>query len=378
MSLSISEFIESEFKYLHQHPELSYKEYETTHRITEDLKNHGINILPYNLKTGVVAEIGQGDRVVALRADIDALPLSEKTDLPYKSIHEGVMHACGHDSHTAILLGAALLLNEKKDRLKGRVRFIFQPAEEAPGGANKIIEAGGIKDVLAIFGIHSSPLYEVGTVALKSGPTHAAVEKFSVIIRGVGAHAALPHKSTDPLIAASALVEALQSVVSRNVNPHDEAVLSVTSLNCGTTWNVIADEARLSGTIRSYSKSARQILKERFLQIAKGIGATYGVLVTANFDIEVGATYNDESLLEFANKSASKVGLKVKTAQASMGGEDFSLYEEHIKGFFTLLGTGISAPHHNPKFTVDLKALYPAARYLATLASTYLGDDYDF
>ncbi len=376
MTASIGEFIENEFKYLHAHPELSYEEYETTKRIREVLLRHGIGILPFNLKTGLVAEIGQGDVVVALRADIDALPIEEKTTLPYKSVHEGVMHACGHDSHTAILIGAALLLNEQKDRLKGRVRLVFQPAEEAPGGARTIIEAGGLDGVGAIFGIHSSPLYETGTVALKTGPTHAAVEKFYITIKGRGAHAALPHESRDPLLAASALVQALQSVVSRNVSPHDEAVLSVTRLVSGTTWNVIPDEAVLEGTIRSYSKNVRRILKERFLKIAEGIALTYDVEVIPRFVIEVGATDNDESLMPYALSSAQKAGLVVKEAHASMGGEDFSIYEDYVKGFFALIGTGTGAPHHNPLFTVDTGALYPAARFLKEVAVAYLEDNY--
>ena len=180
MTAHIKDFIEQEFYHFHSHPELSYQEFETTKRLKEDLEKNGIKILPLDLKTGVVAEIGQGNTTVAIRADIDALPVQENTDLPYKSTVSGVMHACGHDSHAATILGAALLLKEHEKELKGKVRVIFQPAEEAPGGAGTVIKAGGLDGVKAIFGIHSSSLFDVGTLGISAGPIHAAVEKFKI------------------------------------------------------------------------------------------------------------------------------------------------------------------------------------------------------
>ena len=184
MTAHIKDFIEQEFYHFHSHPELSYQEFETTKRLKEDLEKNGIKILPLDLKTGVVAEIGQGNTTVAIRADIDALPVQENTDLPYKSTVSGVMHACGHDSHAATILGAALLLKEHEKELMGKVRIIFQPAEEAPGGAGTVIKAGGLNGVKAIFGIHSSSLFDVGTLGISAGPNHAAVEKFKIIFTG--------------------------------------------------------------------------------------------------------------------------------------------------------------------------------------------------
>lgn len=372
MNLDIKEYIEKEFYYLHSHPELSYKEIETTKRLKEDLQSNGIKVLPYELDTGVVGEIGSGDKTVAIRADIDALPVTEETTLPYKSLTPGVMHACGHDSHAALVLGAALLLKQQEDKLKGRVKIIFQPAEEAPGGAQKIIDAGALDDVQAIFGAHSCPLYEVGTLGLTGGPTHAAVEKFEVHFEGSGTHAAHPNLGQDTILIASHFITAVQSIVSREIDPIDSAVVSITHIQAGTTWNVIPQTAFLEGTIRTYTKDGRAKAKKRFEEIAKGVAATFGIRVSIKWTVEIPATFNDYKLLELAQKTALSTGFKVEEAPRSLGGEDFSLYQEKIPGFFTLVGTGKSYPNHNPKFSVDPSALFPAAKYVAELAKAYL------
>ena len=372
MNLDIKEYIEKEFYYLHSHPELSYKEIETTKRLKDDLRNNGINVLPYELETGVVGEIGSGDKTVALRADIDALPVTEETSLSYKSLTKGVMHACGHDSHAAIVLGAALLLKQQEAKLNGRVRIIFQPAEEAPGGAQKIIDAGSLKDVKAIFGVHSCPLYEVGTLGLTGGPTHAAVEKFEVLFEGSGTHAAHPNLGQDTVLIAAHFISAVQSIVSREIDPIDSAVVSITHIQAGNTWNVIPQNAFLEGTIRTYTRDSRAKAKRRFEEIAKGIAATFGIRVIIRWTVEIPATFNDYKLLELAQKAALSTGFKYEEAPRSLGGEDFSLYQEKIPGFFTLVGTGKSYPNHNPKFCVDPSALFPAAEYVAELATAYL------
>ncbi|MGN0915872.1 MAG: amidohydrolase [Succinivibrio sp.] len=372
MTTEIKNFIEQEFYHFHSHPELSYQEFETTERIKHDLASHGIEVLPLNLETGAVGRIGNGDKKVALRADIDALPVTEETSLPYKSLKNGVMHACGHDSHAAIILGAALLLKEQEQDLKGEVRVIFQPAEEAPGGASKIIKAGALDKVDAIFGVHSAPIFEVGTLGIAAGPTCAAVEKFKITFKGKGTHAAHPNLGTDALYVAAAFVNAAQSIVSRNTDPSDPAVVSITHLDAGTTWNVIPETALLEGTIRTYSVSARKTAKDRLTELVHGIAASFGATGNIEWLIELPATNNDPKLSEFAKEIAHNNGFKVEKSPMSLGGEDFSLYQEVIKGAFIQVGTGESYPNHNPKFKIDPVAIYPAAKYVAELAKAYL------
>lgn len=372
MTEHIKDFIEQEFYYFHKHPELSYEEFETTKRLKADLQKAGIKIEDNNLKTGVIATIGHGKRVVALRADIDALKITENTDLAYKSVNEGIMHACGHDSHASAVLGAALLLKEAEDSLNGTVRIIFQPAEEAPGGAREIINAGGLKDVEAIFGIHSAPIFEVGTLGIAKGPTCAAVEKFKIVLKGKGTHAAHPELGIDPLLAASQFVGAVQSIVSRNITPGDPAVVSVTRLDAGTSWNIIPDSVELEGTIRTYSKEARALAKTTFERILKGTALSFGVSADLSWVVEIPATDNDKDLSEFATKVARDLNFDVQKSPQSMGGEDFSLYQEKVKGLFIQFGTGHGAPNHNPLFKVDPKAIYPTSVYLSELIKRYL------
>lgn len=372
MAEHIKDFIEQEFYYFHKHPELSYEEFETTKRLKADLQKAGIKIEDNNLKTGLIATIGHGKRVVALRADIDALKITENTDLPYKSVNEGIMHACGHDSHASAVLGAALLLKEAEESLNGTVRIIFQPAEEAPGGAREVINAGGLNDVEAIFGVHSAPIFEVGTLGIAKGPTCAAVEKFKIVLKGKGTHAAHPEVGVDPLLAASQFVGAVQSIVSRNITPGDPAVVSVTRLDAGTSWNIIPDSVELEGTIRTYSKEARTLAKTTFERILKGTALSFGVSADLSWVVEVPATDNDANLSEFATKVARDLNFDVQQSPKSMGGEDFSLYQEKVKGLFIQFGTGLGAPNHNPSFKVDPKAIYPTSVYLSELIKRYL------
>jgi amidohydrolase len=375
MTAQIKDFIEQEFYYFHQHPELSYQEFETTKRLKSDLQKAGIKVIDSSLKTGLIAQIGEGGRVVALRADIDALKVTENTDLPYKSVNEGIMHACGHDSHASAVLGAALLLKEKEASLKGTVRIIFQPAEEAPGGALEVIKAGGLNDVEAIFGIHSASIFEVGSLGIAAGPTCAAVEKFKIVIEGKGTHAAHPELGNDPLIAATEFVGAVQSIVSRNILPGDPAVISVTHLDAGTSWNIIPNSVELEGTIRTYSKEARATAKKNFERVLNGIAAAFGVKANLTWIVEVAATNNDPALSVFAADVAKELNLTVHKSPKSMGGEDFSLYQEKVKGLFIQFGTGLGAPNHNPSFKVDPSAIYPTSVYLSRLLEKYLEQD---
>lgn len=220
---------------LHQNPELSLQEVATTARIRDWLQSGGLTLLPYDLKTGLVAEVGSGDKVIALRADIDGLPIEEATGLPYRSQNQGVMHACGHDIHTSVMLGAALLLKEREAELPGRVRILFQPAEENFGGAKTLIRAGALEEVSAIFGMHNEPGLPVGEFATRGGAFYANVDRFVFKVTGKGAHAARPHEGRDAILLASQLVTVLQSVASREVNTLDSVVLSVTRIQGGNT-----------------------------------------------------------------------------------------------------------------------------------------------
>lgn len=285
-------------RHLHQYPELSKEEFETTAFIKKCLKEKGIQIRPTALKTGVFADIaGESEGpAIALRADIDALPIEEKTGLPYASKHKGIMHACGHDFHTVALLGAAFLLKENQDSLKGKVRLLFQPAEEAGAGAAKVIEDGQLDGIDAVIGLHNKPDIAVGTVGLKTGPLMAAVDRFKVEIEGKGAHAALPHNGFDPIVGASQLIVALQTIVSRNVNPLQSAILTVGKINGGSTWNVIPDTVVIEGTVRTFDSEVRNQVKQRFLAVTEQISAAFSLKANVKWHSGPPPLCNDEAI----------------------------------------------------------------------------------
>lgn len=247
---------------LHQNPELSLQEVATTARIRDWLQSGGLTLLPYDLKTGLVAEVGSGDKVIALRADIDALPIEEATGLPYRSQNQGVMHACGHDIHTSVMLGAALLLKEREAELPGRVRILFQPAEENFGGAKTLIRAGALEEVSAIFGMHNEPGLPVGEFATRGGAFYANVDRFVFKVTGKGAHAARPHEGKDAILLASQLVTVLQSVASREVNTLDSVVLSVTRIG-EAMHGTCCRRASSWRTLRTHSSEVQQRVKAR-------------------------------------------------------------------------------------------------------------------
>ena len=368
----IKQQITETFYWLHQHPELSYEEYETTEHLREILTAAGIHILDLQLDTGLVAEVGQGEPLIALRADIDALPISEQTDLSYQSQQAGKMHACGHDFHAAAVLGAALLLKKQEAQLPGKVLLIFQPAEEAPGGAKKILATGVLAGVQAIFGLHTSPLFPVGEVGLMTGPVMAAVDQFNVEFQGRGAHAAHPERGSDTILMGATFVTSLQSIVSRNVSPLEAAVVTVTQFHGGNTWNVIPGKVQLEGTIRTQTSEARALIQQRLQEIAQGVATSFGGTAEVQYTAGPPVTYNDAQLYEFARQTARAAGLIERQAPASLGGEDFAYYLEKIPGMFSLIGTGIGPVNHNPKFIADPQALFPAADYMARLAQDAL------
>lgn len=361
--------ITDEFYWFHRHPELSYEEVETTKRLREDLAAVGIEVLDLPLKTGLVAKVGTGEApFIALRCDIDGLPIQEESGLAYASEHAGRMHACGHDFHISAVLGSAYLLKAKERELRGTVYLIFQPAEEAPGGARKVMETGVLKDVQAIFGLHTSPLYDVGTLGIRSGAVTASVDKFTVTFHGKGTHAAHPERGIDPIVMAASFVTAAQSIVSRNIDPEHPGLVSITHIESGNTWNVIPESSWLEGTVRCLTAEDRKLIKKRIYELAEGQAASFGGHAELTWYAGPPATDNTPDWTDFAIEVAKEAGLNVVPAPVNLAGEDFAYYQEEIPGVFVLVGTGKSPANHNPKFHVDPAALGPAARYMARLA----------
>jgi amidohydrolase len=376
---TLQNILEEHFKWFHRHPELSLEERVTTDRIGEILRDAGVEILDTGLDTGLVAQVrgergkqGKGGPTVALRADIDALPIREESGLPYSSENEGRMHACGHDFHITALIGASILLKEREPRLMGSVRLIFQPAEEGAGGAARVIAAGALDGVSEIYGLHVSAELEPGVVAVRAGADHSAVDSFVVRLKGRGGHAALPHKCADPITALAQFVSAAQSVVSRNVDPFDNAVLSVTHVNSGNTWNVIPDEAFAEGTIRTLSRATRELVLCRLSEIASGVGGAAGVEVVVETKSRCPATDNAPELAEFVARTAGALGMTVVPCVPDMSGEDFALYQERVRGVFFSLGVGSPRPIHNSAFIANPVPLEGAACLMAALAEKSL------
>ncbi|TBL76385.1 amidohydrolase [Paenibacillus thalictri] len=355
---------------LHENPELSMEEFETTRRIREWLLEADITVLDFpQLKTGVIAEIvGEQDGpTVALRADIDALPIQERTGLPYASKIAGRMHACGHDFHTASLIGAADLLMRRRHELKGTVRLIFQPAEETASGAMLLVEAGVLDGVSAIFGMHNKPDLPVGTIGVRPGPLMASVDRFELDVVGIGGHAGIPDQSVDPIVAASQIVSSLQSIVSRSISSLHNAVVSVCSIHGGNTWNVIPDKVTLEGTVRTFQKEARQVIPAHMRRIAEGVATAYGASADFRWFPYLPMVHNDESLAELAAETAAELGYETVVAERTLGGEDFAVYRQNVPGFFVWIGTGGTQMWHHPAFTLDERSLLVGARYLSLL-----------
>lgn len=361
--------ITDEFYWFHRHPELSYEEVETTKRLRDDLAAAGIEVLDLPLRTGLVAKVGTGEApFIALRCDIDGLPIQEESGLDYASEHAGCMHACGHDFHISTVLGSAYLLKAQEKDLHGTVYLIFQPAEEAPGGARKVMETGVLKEVQTIFGLHTSPIYDVGTLGIRAGAVTASVDKFTVTFCGKGTHAAHPERGTDPIVMAASFVTAAQSIVSRNIDPAHPSLVSITHIESGNTWNVIPESAWLEGTVRCLTAEDRKRIKQRIYELAEGQAASFGGHAELTWYAGPPATNNTPAWTDFAIQVAETSGLTVEPAPVNLAGEDFAYYQEEIPGAFVLVGTGKSPANHNPKFHVDPAALGPAAKYMARLA----------
>jgi hippurate hydrolase len=368
--------------HLHAHPELSYKEFETSKFIQQKLDSLGI---PYQIMagTGVVALIEGKDptsRVVALRADIDALPILEENKVPYRSLNEGVMHACGHDVHTSCLLGAARILQETKNEWTGTVKLIFQPGEERnPGGASILIKEGVLDNPKPslIVGMHVNPQLETGKLSFRGGKVMASADELYITVKGKGGHAAAPHQTTDVILVASHLVVALQQVVSRNNNPFSPSVLSICSFNGGHTTNVIPNEVKLMGTFRAMDESWRMKAHGLIRQIVQSVSLGMGADIDLQIDIGYPCVYNDEKLHPIAMaKAAEFMGQEhVEETELRMGAEDFGYYSQKIPGCFFRLGTGninrgITSGVHTPSFDIDENAIEIGMSMMAYFGAT--------
>ena len=358
---------------LHRFPELSHQEFETTARLRARLGSHQIRILDLPLKTGLVAEIGdpQGPLVV-LRSDIDALPIEEQSGVEYRSQNPGVMHACGHDFHCTAALGAAILLKKQESTLPGRVRILFQAAEETGQGAPEIINTGALKKAFAIFGLHNDPTLPAGVIGTKAGALTAAVDKFRITVTGTGSHAARPHEGNDPIVIAGQLITALQTLISRNAPSADNAVVSVTQIHSGTTWNVIPDSAWLEGTVRTFSPATRQLIETRLRHLLNGIATGFEAKISLDWQPGPPPVINDADWARFALQQATDSGFDARVVEASPIGEDFAFYQQQLPGAFVMVGTGQPYALHHPAFRINDDVLLPVSRYLARLAENAL------
>ncbi len=347
-------------QHLHTIPELEFECYETAAFVAERLREFGVDELHEGIaKTGMVAIInGQGEGpTIGLRADMDALPITEETGVDYASKNPGKMHACGHDGHTTMLLGAARYLAETRN-FAGRVALIFQPAEEEGGGAGVMVEEGIMDrfDISQVYGIHNTPGRPEGLFETTPGPLMAAVDTFEIHIQGVGGHGAMPHETRDPVMAACGMAQAIQTIVSRNHYALDDLVVSVTQIHTGTVNNVIPDTAYLNGTVRTFDPAVQRMVKERMAQIVAGQAASYGVEAKLDYQEGYPATINDADKAAFAAEVARDVSgaERVKDdAGREMGAEDFSYMLQARPGAYLFMGQGDGAGLHHPKYNFN-------------------------
>ncbi|MBI44951.1 MAG: peptidase M20 [Candidatus Marinimicrobia bacterium] len=363
---SIKNYIISTRRDIHKHPELSFQEYRTSQLVADELEKFGILVKRNIGKTGVVG-ILKGKvpgKTVALRADMDGLPIQETSNIPYKSINDGVMHACGHDAHTAILLGAAKVLAKYKDNIKGIIKFIFQPAEEGYGGAKFMIKDGAIDEVDEIYGLHVWNYQKSGTVGIQSGPVMAAADMFTIKIKGIGGHGAAPQGTVDSIVISSYLIQSMQTIISRNTNPLESTVITFGQINGGYNFNIIADEVILKGTTRSYTEENRHLIKTRMKEIIKGTEKMFGAKIDLQYKDGYPPVVNNELVTSnLKNIAKSIVNENVIPPYLSMGGEDFSYFSNVVPGCFFFLGSApkdrepMSTPQHCSHFDIDEDAM---------------------
>ena len=382
----------------HENPELSNREFETAKKIAAHLESLGIETTTGVAKTGVVG-ILKGDhpgKTVALRADIDALPVTENVDLPFKSevkteflgSKTGVMHACGHDTHTAILMGVAEVLSKNKDKINGTVKFIFQPAEEGPppgeeGGAALMIKEGVLKnpDVDAIFGLHINAATPVGTIRYKPEGTMAAVERFVINVKGTQAHGSAPWSGVDPILISAKIIDGLQTIISRNADLTESAsVITVGKITSGVRFNIIPETAEMIGTVRTLDPDNKELILKRMRELVPAIAEAYGGEATIEIQNNTAITYNDPALTSQMLPTLKKVAgeQNVELTKATTGGEDFSFFQEEVPGFYFFLGgmpkNAKPTRHHTPDFFIDESGLLLGVKTMTQLTLDYLSN----
>ena len=383
--------------YFHENPELSNREFKTAETIAKHLKALGMEVKTNVAKTGVVGILkGANDgKTVALRADIDALPVTERNDLPFKSNvtttfldkETGVMHACGHDTHIAILMGVAEVLSKHKDLINGTIKFIFQPAEEGPppgeeGGAKLMIKEGVLKnpDVDAIFGLHINSGTPVGTIKYKSGGIMAAVERFVINVQGKQTHGSAPWTGVDPILISAKIIDGLQTIISRESPLVEEAaVITVGKITSGVRFNIIPESAELIGTVRTLDPTMKEMIIRRMTEMTETIAKAYGGSATIEFQNNTAITYNDLELTAQMLPTLEKIAGKenIEIMKATTGGEDFSYFQEEVPGFYFFLG-GMTPgnttpyPHHTPDFLIDDAGMLLGVKTLSQLSIDYL------
>jgi amidohydrolase len=375
-------------RFLHQHPELGFQEHETARFVADRLRTYNLDEVQTGIaQTGIVGILhgGKGPgRCVLLRADMDALPMTELNDVPYKSENPGAMHACGHDAHTAMLLGAARVLSECRADFAGTVKFLFQPSEEANGGGAKPMIAEGVLEnphVDAAFGIHVGSNVPVGQVAVRPGAVNAAADSAAVTIRGLGGHAARPQIAIDPIVIGAHCIVALQSLVSREVDPLAPAVITVGTLHAGTVSNVIPEEATFKATVRTTDEKTRQLLAERIPAVCKGIAETFRGTAEVEYTFGYPPLVNDDAMAALVREVALDVVGEERIADVppGMGAEDMSYLINAASGAFYRLGVrneerGITYGHHHPRFDIDEEALATGVAMHAAVALRFLQD----
>lgn len=370
-------------RHLHSHPELSFQEKETSAYIADKLEGFGLEVrrstAGYGV-TGILKGVRPG-RTVVLRADMDALPIQEENQVEYASQNSGVMHACGHDGHTAILLGAAAYYSARRSELAGEIRFLFQPAEEVcPGGAVGMIAEGVLEGADAVYGLHLWTPLPVGTVGSAPGPLMASTDEFFITITGKGGHGGMPHRAVDSIVAASALVLQLQSIVSRSVDPLRPAVVTVGTIQGGTAQNIIAEQCRITGTVRTFDAESRELIRRRIQEITAATAAAYGAEAQIDFMTGYPPLVNDEGEYErFLSTAPGALGDEVEVIKLEklMPAEDFAYYLHHVPGCFMFVGAGnpeLDAiyPHHHSRFNIDEQALLHGLKLLVAMTDSRL------
>ena len=383
---ALRDYVVAARRRIHQQPELSFQEEETARFVAAELRSMGYEPQEQIGGHGVRAVLrgARQGKTIALRADMDALPIEEDNDLPFRSRHPGVMHACGHDAHTAMLLGAAKALRQEAPQLAGNVVFLFQPAEELPpGGAAAMIAAGVLDDphVDAVFGLHQGTAFDVGKIAVVTGPRSASSDSFHISVIGRGGHAAMPHRTVDPIAVTGLLITALQQVVSRHVTPMQPAVLTIGSVHGGTKENVIPDEVTLAGTVRTFDPAVRQDIPRRIDMIVKGITAAHGATYKLDYSFGYPVLVNDSDMAGVARRAAERVvgPANVVSSEPAMAAEDFAYYLHRAPGAFCSLGVGTPGSgdrpsSHRPRFRLEENGLPFGVGFYLSLVDLYLTD----